>query len=262
MIWIPFEPKSLANPQARRIVRDCARALDVVLGTPTASQVADIRKDLVRRCGDLPATVADLTILCCSILCDLRGQGWRTRVEGRRIMMAIPTSDTASPDERKAQVRAAHLLERDVQLLQGPARKFIREMERRRLHGARWCSIFSLMRDGQELASALREIAALPPGAGRAMALRRCVDPYVQPIRADDTCEFTGLRLMDVWRYFRHTWTTSYLSTPGRKLWFLVRDRAAPNHPIVGIGALGSAIVQLSPRDRWIGWTRPNLLRD
>ena len=46
-----------------------------------------------------------------------------------------------------------------------------------------------------------------------------------------------------------------YQSTPGRKLFFLIRDRAALNHPVIGIGALGSPIIQLAVRDAWIGWT-------
>jgi hypothetical protein len=35
---------------------------------------------------------------------------------------------------------------------------------------------------------------------------------------------------------------------------FLVRDAAAPNHPVIGIAALGSSVVQQQLRDRWIGW--------
>ena len=35
---------------------------------------------------------------------------------------------------------------------------------------------------------------------------------------------------------------------------FLVRDRAREFHPIVGIGSLGSPIVQIRERDAWIGW--------
>jgi hypothetical protein len=88
------------------------------------------------------------------------------------------------------------------------------------------------------------------------------VDPYVQIVQPNKLCEFTGLNLTDIFRYFRHTWTTPYLSTPGRKLWVLVRDRAAPNHPIVGIGALGSALVQLTARDDWIGWTPNGFLKN
>lgn len=260
MTWIPFEPKVWRNRDARKVVRDCAQALGSPSQALTAGAVAAIRTEHARRCGDLRADTSLLASLCCSILCDLRGQGWRIRVRSRRVEMAPPSHQHSSPEDQKARVKAAHLLERDSQLMQPPARRFIRSMERRRLHRGTWCSIFSLMRDGRGLAEQLRRAAAIPAGPMRDEALRLAIDPYIQVIGSEDVCQFTGLRLLDVWRYFRHTWTTSYLSSPGRKVWFLVRDRAAPKHPVIGIGALGSAIVQLAPRDKWIGWTSSELL--
>jgi hypothetical protein len=132
-------------------------------------------------------------------------------------------------------------------------------MERRQRVGAEWHSIYSLMRDGKELATALQSVAKMRPGPQRIEALRRILDPYVEVVESESVCKLTGLRLVDVWRYFRHTWTTPYFSTPGRRMLFLVRDRAAKNHPVIGIGALGSAIVQLAPRDAFIGWTLEQL---
>src|SRR5262249_25627898 len=175
------------------------------------------------------------------------------------LLLTPPVRETASPEERKLQVRNAHLLERDAQLMQPPTRRFIREMERRQRVGAEWHSIYSLMRDGKELAAALQTVANMAPGPQRMEALRRIVDPYVEVVESDSVCKLSGLRLVDVWRYFRHTWTTPYFSTPGRRMLFLVRDRAARNHPVIGIGALGSAIVQLAPRDAFIGWTLEQL---
>ena len=90
---------------------------------------------------------------------------------------------------------------------------------------------------------------------GWADALSKLVDPYLQFVTSEDAaCSFTGLRLMDVWRYFRHTWTNQYTSVPGRTMLFLVRDRAADHHPVMGIGALSSPIMQIRERDSWIGW--------
>jgi len=43
---------------------------------------------------------------------------------------------------------------------------------------------------------------------------------------------------------------------------FLVRDGAAPNHPIMGIGAISSAAVQLDARDRFIGWLGEDILAE
>jgi len=108
------------------------------------------------------------------------------------------------------------------------------------------------MRDGRELATALRQAKALPQ-TEKIQALRGIVDPYLQFVD-DSSCEFTGLRLQDVWRYFRHTWVTQYKTTPGRNIAFLVCVRAWEFHPIVGVGAISSSIMQIRERDAWIGW--------
>jgi ATP/maltotriose-dependent transcriptional regulator MalT len=121
-------------------------------------------------------------------------------------------------------------------------------MERPRMFGGRFVSVFSLMRDGGELR------AALESARGDVTSLRSVIDPYIQVISRTDRCEHTGLRLGDVWRYFRRTWSNQYTSTLGRTMMLLVRDRAAAFHPVIGIAALGSPIVQIRERDEWIGW--------
>ena len=75
-------------------------------------------------------------------------------------------------------------------------------------------------------------------------------------VRSPAECDYwyVSLQLTDIWRYFRHTWVTAYRSVPGRSMMILVRDAAAPCHPVIGIAALGSAVVQQSVRDEWIGW--------
>src|SRR5438552_2726604 len=133
-------------------------------------------------------------------------------------------------------------------------------MERQRLGPNGWVSIFSVMRDGRELADKLRIAALLPEGPARLTQLSGCVAPYIQFVESEAHCPLTGMRLADIWRYFRHTWTNPYNSTPGRKIWLLVRDAAVENHPVIGIGAISSAVVQLSARDAWIGWRSQEFL--
>ncbi len=126
-------------------------------------------------------------------------------------------------------------------------------------NGAR-VSIFSVMRDGRELAGALRR-ARKHNNNGWAEALKEVVDPYIQVIRSPEaTCSLTGLQLLQMWRYFRHTWTNQYTTVPGRNMMLLVRDAAAPFHPVVGIGSLSSPIVQIGERDRWVGWQAESFL--
>ncbi|MEC9397105.1 MAG: Druantia anti-phage system protein DruA, partial [Myxococcota bacterium] len=151
--------------------------------------------------------------------------------------------------------RGQLLVARDTQLKEASVRDFISSMERRQLHGQRFISIFSLMRDGRELAQALRDVRdSTEDLVARADALKHVVDPYVQPIQGEEVCALTGLKLKDIWRYFRHTWTTVYKTTPGRSMMILIRDRAAEHHPVVGIAALSSPAMQIRQRDLWVGW--------
>ena len=187
------------------------------------------------------------------VLADLAGHGWRMRVETARIAIARPTQTSATDDEQREKIRAQHMRARDEQLRSPAARSFVESMETRRIHDKRFVSIFSLMRDGRELSTAIRAAQRLD-GTDRVQALRQVVRPYLQIANDDAVCKFTGLRLADIWRYFRYTWANHAVSIPGRSMMILVRDAAAPSHPVIGIAALGSSVVQNSARDRWIGW--------
>jgi hypothetical protein len=173
------------------------------------------------------------------VIGDLIQQGWvlafrKQHLWGQRPLSSMPRDI----------LRQRLLVRRNEQLLKPSVREFVQKMERWRLYRGRRTSILSLMRDGRALAHALSDGAPL----------ETCVDPYVEFVTSDGVCEFTGLRTQDIWRYFRHTWSSPYESVPGRSLQLLVRDRSAPFHPIIGIAALSSAAVRLGPRDRFIGW--------
>lgn len=195
----------------------------------------------------------------CHILGDLAGQGWQVQVNNDHVSVRPPPAGDDSQAEKK-RVRRQELLKRDEQLMRPSVRRFVTDMERPREHLGSFVSIFSLMRDGQELAVALAGVAT--EAEDNPAVLRKAIDPYVQVVSSGVRCEHTALQLTDIWRYFRHTWTNQYTSTPGRTLPLLVRDRAAPFHPVIGIAALGSAIVQIRERDEWIGWHPSAFLED
>ena len=174
-----------------------------------------------------------------SVVGDLVQQGWvvdfrKQHLYGQRPLATMP----------REMLRQRLLVRRNEQLLKPSIREFVEKMERWRLYRGTRTSIFSLMRDGRALARALADGAPLGD----------LVDPYVQFVTSEGVCELTGQRMQDIWRYFRHTWSSPYESVPGRSLQLLVRDRAAPFHPVIGIAALSSAAVRLGPRDRFIGW--------
>lgn len=187
------------------------------------------------------------------VLTDLVIQGWPIRIRNRVVEVRPPEAVEGNGASEKGRVRRQELVKRDAQLRQPATIEFIRSMERARVFGDGFVSIFSLMRDGRELANALRE-ARKHNNNGWAEALSQIVDPYLQFVSENSRCALTGFRLIDIWRYFRHTWTNQYTSVPGRSMMFLVRDRAAPFHPVIGIGALCSPIMQIRQRDKWIGW--------
>lgn len=179
------------------------------------------------------------------VLRDLRAQGWqlswaRTKVE------AAPPDTAVGVEAARLRVQSQERLKRDEQLRRPSVRRFIERMEAPTEHQGRFVSIANLMRDGSDLLDAI--IAQRDGGEA-------AVRPYLQFPTADDRCTQTGLRLLDIWRYFRLTWSNQYVSTPGRSMPILVRDHAAPDHPVVGIAALGSAIVQLAQRDEYLEWT-------
>jgi Druantia protein DruA len=228
-------------------------------------------KDVFQGCNQQPAQVRELRRQACSyidrptldqlklmlvsnLMLDLALHGWSIDDDCSVLSLIPPDRQTASPLLQKDQIRKKHLIERDAQLREPSVRQFIQGMERRRLTIKGWHSIYSVVRDGEELATALGRAATYDDPDERARQLERVVDPYLQFVTPDGICPETGLRLNDIWRYFRHTWVNAYRSVPGRSLMVLVRDRSTPYHPVVGIAALASSVIQQSIRDKWIGW--------
>lgn len=258
--WIDVTPSTWRVPSGRRAIRELVSALRRLKAhVPAPADVDMVRSKALKAARGSRSKRALELVLCVHVFCDLRSQGWQLRCSRTRVSALVPANGLDAPTE-KARVRAAHEIDRDEQLRQPAVRRFVRDMEHARLHKGEWRSIFSIMRNGADLSKQLAAVASAEAPDANGL-LKRTIDPYVQPAIAGRRCRFTGLDLFDVWRYFRHTWTTAYQSTPGRKLFFLIRDRAADCHPVMGIAALGSPIVQLTVRDEWIGWTPDAILQ-
>src|SRR5437667_9680578 len=181
-----------------------------------------------------------------SLLCDLHEQGHVIRVNRGGVQFSHSVvSQEVGTDSIKMRLMAA----RSHQLQNRAVEEFISSVEKRRFHAGAWTSIFSVMRNGGELSESLRRLRS---GAVR---FQQVIDPYIQVADTGATCEYTGLDLVAIWRYFRHTWANPYQSVPGRSFMALIRDASAPHHPIIGIAGLASSAVQLAVRDEWIGWS-------
>jgi Domain of unknown function (DUF4338) len=190
------------------------------------------------------------------ILRDLTQIGWEVRADGEEIMLRPHDAEEAGPT--KEAVRRQLLFGRTDQLRRPPVRQFVEDLERPS-RGARHESILHLIADGRRLAAALRPIAARPR-AQRAALLRDACRPYLQVVEPGAHDRATNLDLYEIWRYFRYTWASRQRRPPGRALAFLIRDAAQPHHPVVAIASLSNAVMQLTPRDEWIGWTLEGLL--
>lgn len=252
--WTDLEP-ALASKPSRDAFAEHARALAKVSKDDEREDAIDeVRASFVAHVQASRRADRQALLAAGLVISDLAMQGWQLRVRAGAVAVRPPTPVSDDRGAEKARIRRQELVKRDAQLRQPAAQRFIQSVERPRLFNGKSTTIFSLMRDGRELAEGLRR-AREHLNNGWAGALAKVTDPYLEFVTSEDaTCAFTGLRLMDVWRYFRHTWTNQYTSVPGRTMMFLVRDRAAPFHPVVGIGALSSPVMQIRERDTWIGW--------
>lgn len=188
------------------------------------------------------------------VLHDLAAMGWGLRLGRHYIEVCAP--DGTEPESKEA-IKRQLQFGRDDQLREPATRRFIMAMERPG-RGTSVKPVTDLIADGRKLARQLAPIASLPR-QDRAQALASVCKPYLQLVDAETLDQFTGLRLMDIWRYFRHSWSTRYRSSPGRNIFYLIRDAAQPNHPIMGITALGNTVMQLGTRDHVLGWTTEGL---
>jgi hypothetical protein len=173
---------------------------------------------------------------------DLCEQGWTVGMYQTGPLF-IPPSTNPDREAEKARIRRQEHLRRDAQLRKPSVRRFVQGMERSHEFNGRMISVFDLMRDGRELADALAD----------ATDMQGVIEPYVQ-IVDESSCELTGFRLLDIWRYFRHTWSNAYASVPGRSMPILIRDAATKHHAVIGLAAISSPVVQIAERDHWMGW--------
>lgn len=216
-----------------------------------AAQLEIARQSAISRTPEAESDYHNRYVAGVHVLADLVELGWQIEYRRGAVVGQRPTAGTGN-DERSRR-RQAMLARRTEQLREPAVRDFVSRAEQLRFESGHPTSIFSLMRDGRELAAALERVAA-------PCDLLKVVQPYIQLVAPGTCCERTGLELGEIWRYFRHTWAQPYGSIPGRSTQFLIRDAAHPSHPVIGISALGSAAAQLTDRDNHIGWADEHIV--
>jgi len=208
--------------------------------------------DLGVGADDLQPTIVFLASL--RVLRDLTLQGWTAGVDDDGVYVLPPSRLAAGedPSEAKSGLRNSFRFVLADQLLSPSVAAFVRSMEQR--------GIAKVFADGQEVAQRLDEARTANPddiGAAAVAAIR----PTLELVAPDARDLGTGIRLQDIWRYARLQWSIPYQSTPGRNLHYLIRDEAGPGRPIIGVAALGNAVLGLNQRDDALGWSVRALAR-
>ncbi|MHB8695267.1 MAG: Druantia anti-phage system protein DruA [Solirubrobacteraceae bacterium] len=190
---------------------------------------------------DLAPTIVYLASL--RVLRDLTLQGWEPGVDDDGVYVLPPSLAAAGedPSDAKTELRNSFRFAMADQLLTPSVATFVQKMEHQ--------GIAAVFADGPDLAQRIEDARAA--GADVAGAIR----PVLELVDPEARDAATGIRLQDIWRYSRLQWSIPYQSTPGRNLHYLIRDEAGPNRPIIGIAALGNAILGLNQRDDALGWS-------
>jgi len=209
---------------------------------------------------------------CCSLLADLIAAGWKVSLGIEGFQISKPeynkTFKGASLDEVKDKMRKIQLVNRDKQVKSIEVQRFIARMERPQSIGNEKKSILNLIDSGKELSEIFKDIAALDEEK-KVSLLKKIIQPEIVICFPDDPlfkeeehhCPYTGLRLSDIWKYFRLTWSSELKSVPGKSFPLLIRNAARANKPIIGIAMLRSAALADEAREDTIGWTSEEIIR-
>jgi hypothetical protein len=176
------------------------------------------------------------------VLRDLYIQGWTLHGDDEGLLLKSPGTITGtSPQAEKEALRRSFAFARDAQLTDPSTGRFIRKLEQN--------GVQRLFAEGPDILDRLRKNG--PAG----------IEPELELIDPGARDPGSGLLLQDVWRYARHFWSIPYQSTPGRNMFYLVRDGAAADRPLIGIAALGNPVLGLSQRDDYAGWSAAGFQR-
>ena len=227
----------------------------------TSSLSDQIREEIKDKSGS-EQTLGYTTAL--SVLADLSDQGWNIEITERdeedlnkRLAINVSpkglTLEGETVQEAKERIRAGHLIGVEKQFRKKSIQDFIHNMHDK----TRSKEPIDLLIDNS---SDLIKACLTNYSDKNDDPLVSVIDPYIQEVSSNIRDEFTNIKLSDIWRYFRYTWSLEYKTNPGRSLGFLIRNRARPNHPIIGITMMASPVMGLGPRDERLCLTKESFV--
>ena len=193
-----------------------------------------------------------------SALCDVFANGWKIKFDDLRevsessfpfVKATLLKPSMRNPgetlNEAKARARKGLLVGVEQHLKEKSVQEFIAKVE-----GSEGkSSILQLIDNPSELSKELERYQS------DTTKINQVIDPYIQFVEADTKDKFTGIKLKDLWRYCRLTWSMEYNSSPAREVRMLIRNKARVGHPIMGIAMLTNPVSNLSGRDEHMATT-------
>ena len=231
--------EELFNPNLSQVYKDKFQKLIFKMDNAYANYRVKILKEEIETQKISEASdVEELKyVASLRILLDLIQQGWVVDIRNGALYLLFSSEKNNNKDYIKYRLS----FERNAQFEEKSIVQFIERMEKKRIFEGRDVSVKSLIGDPEALIYKINNGEII-------------VKPYIQLV-TNDRDIYTGYKLSDIWRYFRYTWSIPYKTMPGRNIYYLVRDEAQENHPVIGIFALGNSVLNLTVRDNDIGWT-------
>ena len=155
-MWTTLEPLLPSKVSQDAFVEHARALAKVCRGERTEEAIEKARGVFVAEVTACRRSDRQALLAAGLVMTDLATQGWTVRVRSERVEVKPPDPVT-DPLAEKARIRRQELVKRNAQLRQPSVQRFLESMERQRLHDGRYVSIYSLMRDGRDLAEGLRE---------------------------------------------------------------------------------------------------------
>ena len=120
--------------------------------------------------------------------------------------------------------------------------------------GSKLKSVDHLIDNGKELKEIFEKINKKENKDKILKELKTIIKPEIEYCEGERICSETNLRLMDVWRYFRLTWSMPYQTSNARTMPFLIRNGARPYKPVIGIFQLVQPFFNNTGRNLFLKW--------
>lgn len=263
---IPLEPK-LEGLAAKRFFNFARKIKDLQFekNSIRINSLVKAETQLVPQI-DVIIDQRDEYIACIHVLGDLAQLRWNLVENEYGFELHSPpidedrNSEQVHIDQHKERTRSELRPRLIQQFTNESVRNFITSVEHPKAT-TKCASIKSLIADGAELQNRLSSARSIEiDNRRRQELLRSAIQPYLQLVKTDERDDYTGIRLGDIWRYFRYTWSIPQTPIPGRHLKYLIRDAAHNSHAVIGIAELSNCAVRLAPRDHTIGWSTSELI--